>query len=147
MRLKERLIEAFRLYFILVTLITILLMVIGLLFDSERRFGYEVFLSPLVYAAIGVIPALFFRSEKEVSMVRMLVRRIIQVLFIEAAVMVLVFTSSNIPSDRKEVVISIAAGIVVVFILSQFAEYIFELSQSKVLNESLEKYQQLNETR
>ena len=142
MRIKERLIEALRLYFILVTLITILLMVIGLLFDSDRRFGYEVFLSPLIYAAIGVIPALIFHSDKEVSMVRMLVTRIIQVLFIEAVVMVLVFTSSNIPSDRKEVVISIAVGIVVVFILSQIAEYIFELSQSKVLNESLEKYQQ-----
>ena len=67
-RIKERLGEAFRLYFILVTLITILLMVVGLIFDSDRTFSYEAFFSPLFYAFIGAIPVFFFQSDKELSM-------------------------------------------------------------------------------
>ncbi|MBR6401880.1 MAG: DUF3021 family protein [Eubacterium sp.] len=144
MKIKDRFAEAFRLYFILFTLISILLMVVGLLFDRERTFSYEVFLSPLVYAAIGVIPDFIFQSDKEISMKRMIIRRVIQVLIVETAMMLIVFAAPNIPSDRIEVVISIAVGILVVFVLSQFVEYIFELTQSRKMNESLEKYQQNN---
>jgi hypothetical protein len=90
-RIKERLGEAFRLYFILVTLITILLMVVGLIFDSGRTFSYEAFFSPLFYAFIGVIPVFFFQSDKELSMKRLVIRNIIYVLIIEAAMLFIVF--------------------------------------------------------
>ena len=103
MRIKERLGEAFRLYFILVTLITALLMVLGLLFDSDRTFGYEVFVSPLI-----------------------------------------VFNAPNIPSERPEVVLAIAAGVLVVFILSMVVEYIFELTQANEMNGYLEEYHNRN---
>ena len=140
-RIKERLGEAFRLYFILVTLITILLMVVGMLFDSGRTFSYEAFFSPLFYAFIGVIPVFFFQSDKELSMKRLVIRNIIYVLIIEAAMLFIVFKAPNIPSDRIEVVISIAVGILIVYILSLVVEYIFELTQAREMNVYLEEYQ------
>ena len=140
-RIKERLGEAFRLYFILVTLITILLMVVGMLFDSDRTLSYEAYFSPLFYAFIGVIPVFFFQSDKELSMKGFIIRSIIQILIIEAAILVIVFNAPNIPSDRIEVVISIAVGILVVYILSLVVEYIFELTQAKEMNAYLEEYQ------
>ena len=143
MRFRDRLIEAMRIYFILVTFITILLLIIGLAFDGDRTFGYEVFLSPLIYAAIGVLPALLLYSEKELSMTRLIIKNIFQLGIIEAIIMILVFTKDTIPSDKKSVVISIAVGIAVIYVLTMVVEYIFELSQSKTLNESLEKYQKL----
>ena len=118
-KMKQKLGEAFRLYFILVTLITILLMVVGLIFDSGRTFSYEAFFSPLFYAFIGVIP----------------------VLLIEAAILLIVFKVPSIPSDRIEVVISIAVGILIVYILSLVVEYIFELTQAREMNAYLEEYQ------
>ena len=63
MKLKEKIGEAFRLYFILVTLITILLLILGMLLDGDRTFSYEAFLSPLIYAAIGVISVFFFNGD------------------------------------------------------------------------------------
>ena len=78
MKFWERLGEAFRLYFILVTLITILLMILGLTLDSDRTLGYEVFMSPLIYAAIGVVPCLFVNPAKEVSMKKLLLIRFCQ---------------------------------------------------------------------
>ena len=140
-RIRERLGEAFRLYFILVTLITILLMVVGMLFDGDRTFSYEAFFSPLFYAFIGVIPVFFFRSDKELSMKRLIIRNVLYVLIVEAAILLIVFKAPNIPSDRIEVVVSIAVGVLVVFILSLIVEYIFELTQANEMNTYLEEYQ------
>ena len=139
--IKERLGEAFRLYFILVTLITILLMVVGMLFDSDRTLSYDAYFSPLFYAFIGVIPVFFFRSDKELSMKRLIIRNVLYVLIVEAAILLIVFKAPNIPSDRIEVVISIAVGVLVVFILSLIVEYIFELTQANEMNAYLEEYQ------
>ena len=140
-RIRERLGEAFRLYFILVTLITILLMVVGMLFDSDRTFSYDAYFSPLFYAFIGVIPVFFFQSDKELSMKRLIIRNVLYVLIVEAAILLIVFKAPNIPSDRIEVVISIAVGVLVVFILSLIVEYIFELTQANEMNAYLEEYQ------
>jgi uncharacterized membrane protein YhaH (DUF805 family) len=139
--IKERLGEAFRLYFILVTLITILLMVVGMLFDSDTTLSYDAYFSPLFYAFIGVIPVFFFQSDKELSMKRLIIRNVLYVLIVEAAILLIVFKAPNIPSDRIEVVISIAVGVLVVFILSLIVEYIFELTQANEMNTYLEEYQ------
>ena len=141
MKLKEKLGEAFRMYFILVTLITILLLILGTLLDGDRTFSYEAFLSPLIYAAIGVIPVFFFNDEKEVSLKGLLVQRIIQLLIIEAAMLGIAFLGKNIDTDRREIVIGIAVGVVVVFALSIIVEYLFEASIAQKLNEDLERFQ------
>ena len=146
MKIKERLGEAFKMYFILVTLITVLLLILGLTLDNDRVLGYEAFLSPLIYAAIGVIPVFFFGSEKEISMKRLLIQRIVTLLFVEAAVLVLAFSAKSIPTERKGVVIGIAVGIAVVYVLSLVVEYVFELIQSRELNEALEVYQRTGDS-
>ncbi|SEQ63343.1 hypothetical protein SAMN02910369_02168 [Lachnospiraceae bacterium NE2001] len=53
----------------------------------------------------------------------------------------IVFKVPSIPSDRIEVLISIAVGILIVYILSLVVEYIFELTQAKEMNIYLEEYQ------
>lgn len=144
MKIKEKLGEAFRLYFILVTLISVLLMILGLAFDSDRVLGYSVFLSPLIYAAIGVIPVFFFKKETEISMKKLICQNVFSLLFIEAIILILAFNAKSIPTERKGVVIGIAVGIAVVYILTLIVEYIFELTQSKKLNEDLINYQNRN---
>lgn len=141
MKLRERISEAVKTYFILVTLITVFLMVTGLLFDRGRTFSYEVFLSPLIYSAISVIPGLFLYSEKEVKIGGMILRHILRIVIIEAVIMALVFTSKNIPSEKFSVSLSIAIGIAVIYALTILIEYLFELSQSRQMNKYLEDYQ------
>ena len=141
MKWKEKIGEAFRLYFILVTLITILLLILGTLFDGDRTFSYEVFLSPLIYAAIGVIPVFFFDTEREVSLKGLVIQRIIELMMVEVVMMGIAFLGKNIDTDRREVVVGIAVGIVVVFVLSMVVEYLFEVSIAQKLNEELERFQ------
>lgn len=74
-------------------------------------------------------------------MKQLIIRSIIQILLIEAAILLIVFKVPSIPSDRIEVLISIAVGILIVYILSLVVEYIFELTQAKEMNIYLEEYQ------
>ena len=49
MNLKQFLIRKLMLFFALSTLITVAVYILGVLFDPEARFGYDGFLSPLIY--------------------------------------------------------------------------------------------------
>ena len=143
--MKDRLNEALKTYFILVTLITILMFVLGTLFDSDRTLGYDAYLSPLIYAAIGALPNLLSGSYKELSVKGLLIRRFFELIFIEAAVLVIAFSVSSIPTERTSVVAGLAVGIAVVYILTIVVEYIIELGNSKKLNEALYRYQKTDQ--
>ena len=141
MKIKEKLYEAFRLYFILVTLISILIMILGLWLDSDRVLGYDVFISPLFFAAVCIIPVFFIGNDKEISMKRLLLKNVLTLAFVEAAVLIIAFNSKSIPTERRSVVLALAVGITVIYILTIVIEYIFELNESKLFNEALDKYQ------
>lgn len=64
MNWKNKFDQILKLYFMLVTFITVLLMILGIAFDSDRTFSYQVFASSLIYAAIGVLPVFFARRGK-----------------------------------------------------------------------------------
>ena len=55
--------------------------------------------------------------------------------------MTVIFTSKNIPSEKTGMVVVLAAGIAVIYVLSIVVEYIFELTQSREMNIALEAYQ------
>lgn len=141
MTLKNRAKKALKLYFVLFTLISILLMILGLLFDADRPLGYQVFLSPLIYAALGVIPVLLFNQEKELSVKGLIIRRIIELVLIEAIYLVLAFSSDNIPTEKFGVIIGISVGVAIVYGITILIEYIFESVESKEMNEYLYSFQ------
>ena len=80
---KERLIRALRLYTLLVTLITVLMIILGNLLDRDRVFGYDAFFSPLLYALIGTVATMITWSDKEPSVRSLIVRKAISLLLIE----------------------------------------------------------------
>ena len=143
-KFKRTVEKALKLYFIEVTLITVLLMVLGLAFDSDRTFSYQAYASPLIYAVIGTLPVILFERDKELSVKQMLVKNIAELAIIEAAVLFIAFSVDTIPTERKEIVIGIAVGIVVVFVITALIDYLFEMSESRNLNRALARYQEKN---
>lgn len=137
MNIKDKLSKAVSLYFMLVTFISVLLMVLGLTFDSERSLGYTVFLSPLIYAAIGVLPVFLPEKKGELSVKRLIVRRLVEIAIIEAIITFLAFSSDNIPTEKRGVVVGIAAGIVIIYILILVVEYFHEKRESAKMNSLL----------
>ena len=141
MKLKDRVLEAFRQYFILVTLITVLLLILGLTLDADRTFSYQAFASPLIYAALGVVPGLFVNRKKELSVKGLILRRLAELALNEAIFMGIAFSADTIPTENSGVVVGISLGIVAVYALTFLVEYVFEAVESNKMNAYLRSYQ------
>ena len=116
---KELLIHALRVYTLLVTLITILLIILGKLLDRDRVFSYEAFLSPLLYALIGTAATVVTRSDKELSIRDLIIRKAISLLLIECAIIFIALNADSIPTEKSWVIPGLALGIFVVFVLQR----------------------------
>ena len=145
---KETFIRALRLYTLLVTLITVALMILGYLLDRDRVFGYEAFLSPLLYALIGTAATLVTRPGKELSVRNLIIRKVISLLLIEGAIILLALNSDTIPTDQSRVLPGLMLGILAVFLLTHIILYLADRKEAERLSADLARYQekQINES-
>lgn len=139
---KELLIHALRVYTLLVTLITILLIILGKLLDRDRVFSYEAFLSPLLYALIGTAATVVTRSDKELSIRDLIIRKAISLLLIECAIIFIALNADSIPTEKSWVIPGLALGIFVVFVLAHVILYFADRKEAEKLNADLARYQE-----
>ena len=139
---KERLIRALRLYTLLVTLITVLMIILGNLLDRDRVFGSDAFFSPLLYALIGTVATMITWSDKEPSVRSLIVRKAISLLLIEGAVILIALNADTIPTEKSWVVPGLALGVLVVFVLSHVILYLADRKEAERLSADLAKYQE-----
>ena len=139
---KELLVHILRVYTLLVTLITILLIILGKLLDRGRVFSYEAFLSPLIYALIGTVAAVITRSDKELSVRNLIIRKVISLLLIECAIIFLALNADTIPTEKSWVIPGLALGILVVFVLTHIILYFIDRKEAEKLNTDLARYQE-----
>ena len=139
---KELLIHALRVYTLLVTLSTILLIILGKLLDRDRVFSYEAFLSPLIYALIGTAATEVTRSDKELSIRDLIIRKVISLLLIEGAIIFLALNADTIPTEKSWVIPGLALGILAVFVLTHVILYFIDRKEAEKLNTDLARYQE-----
>jgi hypothetical protein len=139
---KELLIRALRLYTLLVTMITILMIILGHLLDRDRVFSYEAFFSPLVYALIGTAATMITRSDKELSVRSLIIRKIISLLLIEGAIILIAVNSDTIPTEKGWVLPALVLGIFIVFILSHMIQYHIDRKEAEKISADLAHYQE-----
>lgn len=138
---KALLIRMFRFYTLQVTLITVLLIVLGLLLDRDRVFSYEAFLSPLIYALISTVIAAAMHTERELSARRLMIREGISLVLLEAAFLFIALRAATIPTDRAWVVPGIALGVLAVFLLTNLIMYFSDKKEAEKLSADLARYQ------
>ena len=63
MTFKEHFKSVMSMYFIIVTLVNAATFILGSIFRPDQTFGYEAFLSPLIYAAVALVPMLCILGE------------------------------------------------------------------------------------
>ena len=139
---KALLIRMFRFYTLQVTLITVLLIILGMLLDRDRVFSYEAFLSPLIYALISTAIAAAMHTERELSARQLIIREGISLLLLEAAFLFIALRAATIPTDRAWVVPGIALGILAVFLLTNLIMYLSDRKEAEKLSADLARYQQ-----
>ena len=139
---KELCIRTLRLYTLLVTLITVLMIILGTLLDRDRVFGYDAFFSPLLYALIGTVATVITRSDREPSVRSLIIRKAVSLLLIEGAIILIALNSDTIPTEKGWVVPVLALGILAVFVLSHLILYLIDKKEAGKLNADLSRFQE-----
>ncbi len=144
MNLKQFLIRKLMLFFTLSTLITVAMYVLGTVFDPKASFGYEGFLSPLIYAGACVIPSLVTWSKRELKPGELLLRELLQFLLTEAVVLGLAYRSLTIDTTRLSVVLGIAGSVLVIYLLVFMISWVTNSAEARETDRELQKFQRLH---
>lgn len=131
---------AFAQYFIIVTLINVVMFVLGVVYRPDDRFGYDAFIVPLIYAAFSMIPALLTYSDKEISVKQMIVRQVLKLFATEAIVLGIGLTGSSDVMKQPMLVVSFALSIFVIYVLVMLISWVLDLGQARQMNIDLDNY-------
>lgn len=128
-------------FFIIVTLINLATFVLGTMFRPEERFGYDAFLSPIIYGFLAIIPVLVMYSSKELSVRQMIVREVIQLFLIEILLIAFGFGASGLSKDNMPTVFGLAISIAVIYVLVHVISWLLDCKEAKNMTENLLLYQ------
>ncbi len=144
MNLRQFLIRKLMLFFTLTTLITVAMYLLGIAFDPGARFGYDGFLSPLIFAGACVLPSLVTWSNRELKPREMVLRELMQFLLTEAVVLGLAFRSRAIDTSRPNVVLGLAGSVLVIYLLVFLISWAANSAEAREADRELREYQRLH---
>lgn len=144
MSFKQFLIRQLSLFFMLTTLITLAVVLLGSAFDSEARFGYDALLSPLTYAGCCVLPGFVTFSRREPKPRELLLRRVLRFFLTETVVLLLAWRSPVVDSSRPVVMLTIAGSVLVIFLLVLLIDWLTNSAEAKKTNTELLEFQRLH---
>lgn len=142
--MKDRIREIAGSYFISVTLINVAIFTTGMLFRPEQKFGYEAFLSPLLFGALTVIPTIIMYSKKELTVRQLLFRKAIQLILDIVIVVAAIFAGNELTGDTVAAAVGVSVSIVIVFAAVHLIEWLLERRTAKQLTEQLAAFQKRN---
>lgn len=142
MRGKEFVLSFIRTYFAVVALVCAANFILGSYLAPEQTFGYEAFLVPLIYGLAGTIPSVITYSRKELSVKQLLFRKAIQLLLIEVSVLFVMFYGSNKAYQNPKIIFSVAASVLVIYVVIDLIEILQDHLTAKKLTDELIAFQQ-----
>ena len=131
-------------FFISVTLINLAVFATGMLFRPAQTFGYEAFLSPLLFGFLTVIPTLVMYSKKELSVRQVLLRKLIQLILDIVIVNAVLFGGSSSEHMSVAAAIGVSVSIAAVFAAVHGISWLLARRTAKQLCEQLAAFQQRN---
>ena len=141
MSIKLFILQKLSLFFMLSTLITVAISVIGTALDPGARFGYDALLSPLFYAACCVIPTFVTYSRRELTLKELVGRMVLEWILIEAVVLYIAYSSPVIDTGRISVVLTLAVSVFVIYLLSRLISWLQDSAEARKLNDELLRFQ------
>ncbi len=139
--MKERIREAAASFFISVTLINLAILVLGLLFRPEQKFGYEVFLYPLIYGLIGSIPGLIITTNKELTVPQLLIRKLMALMMIIVMILAFIFAGEAIDAETVKAAAGVAVSIVFIYMLVNAIMWMSDVKTARSMTEDLMQFQ------
>ena len=141
MKLKEFIKSTLASYFIIVTLVNVATLVLGSIFRPEQRFGYEAFLAPLLYGALGLIPVFIMYSPKELTIKQIVIRKIVQLIALEFILVLAGFGRENLKTENLALIASFALSVLIIYVLVHVTSWVLNLEMARQLTMDLQSYQ------
>ena len=145
MEFKRFLVNKLILFFMLSTLITVAVSLIGTAYDSDARFGYNALLTPIEYAALCMLPTFVTWSRRELTAKELLTRKALLLVLLEAMILFIAFTSSFIDTGSVQIVLTIAGSVLVIFGLANLFLWLKDSAEAKKMTSDLARFQKLHE--
>lgn len=124
-------------YFMLVTFLVLFMCVAGSILYPDAQVGYDLLLSPLIYAGIGILPDILYYSKKEHTIRQTIIRKLIQLCVLIALILGFSFAMGVIQSWVEAVVIF--CGILVIDGILEIILWRIELHTAQLLTEALSR--------
>lgn len=141
MSFKEHVKSVMSYFFVIVTLINVATFILGELFHPDERFGYEAFLSPLIYAAVAVIPMLCMYSKKEFTIKQQMIRELLLLAAIEIILIFFSLGADSLDPGNLVLTVSFALSVLIIFILVGVIGWLLDWKTAKKLNADLKLFQ------
>ena len=126
-------------FFVSVACICAAMALIGLSYESEARFGYEAFLSPLLFGAAASLPLLVKYSRKELSLKQAIIRNIIHFILLETLLLSMLFAAGLITDISMAA--SLGFTIFVIDITVYLVLWISDTRTARAFNKALQEMQ------
>ena len=134
---KEFMYQIIRTFFVLVTLINIVMSVVGKIVQPDLTFGYHVLILPIVYAAAGVIPMIIMYSNHELTVKEVIIRKIIQFLLIEMILVLIIFGKDFFLPEYRELLFAVMLCVFIVFVFANIISWEMDRIAAKRMTEKL----------
>lgn len=126
-------------FFVSATCICAAMALIGMVFEPDTRFGYEAFLSPLIFGALASIPTLVTYSKRELSLKQTAIRNVIHFLLLEAVILLVLYFGGMLTSISMA--ISLGVSILMIDLAVNLVLWINDKRTAKEFNYALKKLQ------
>ncbi|MBQ3905999.1 MAG: hypothetical protein II743_04450 [Lachnospiraceae bacterium] len=141
---KEFWIDFVRTFFMVTTLITILLCLAGPVLAPGQTFSYQAFAAPILYALVGTVPNLVLYSKRELKVRELFVRKILQLLLIEIGVSFVALYGASEEWKQPRMVAVLLISVFIIYVLATLIAWIGDVQSAKALSRELEEFQRVN---
>lgn len=126
-------------FFVSVACICTAMALIGVIFEPDTRFGYEAFLSPLIFGAVASLPSLVTYSKNELTLKQTAIRNIIHFILLEAVILSVLYFGGMLTSISM--VVSLGVSIFMIDLAVNLVLWINDKRTAKEFNTALKRLQ------
>lgn len=128
-------------FFVVVTLVTIAIGVLGNIFRPGQQFGYEAFFAPVLYGLLSMIPVAIMYSKKELTVKQLYIRKVLQLFSIELILYLGGYGFENIKTAPRSQTVAFGISIIIVYVVEDVISGIINTNDAKKLTKMLQQYQ------
>ena len=126
-------------FFVSVACICAAMALVGMTFETDTRFGYEAFLSPLIFGLLASVPTLVTYSKEELSLKQTAVRNLLHFVLLEMIVLSVLYFGGMLTS--LSMAISLGISILIIDLAVNLVLWINDIRIAKEFNSALRRWQ------